>query len=223
MAADSSSGKQQLHRLVENLAPEQVQAALRYLNYLAADPVLLSLLNAPPDDEPYTEEQRRQDAEAEAGIAGGEVQSCPPGPLGGEVCGTRNQMPRYLTISDDLQLILGDGDGGRFLSASGRQLEAVESEVVEWVEAHAEHPRRQEAEQWLLHAADRIVKIQITRGMEAKRIVIADTQKDLRREIKKLLWARFGREWSYQEINQMTNELAMELAPKFSGFESEAT
>jgi hypothetical protein len=58
MAADSSSKKQQLHQLVENLAPEQVQAALRYLNYLSADPVLLSLLTAPPDDEPYTEEQR---------------------------------------------------------------------------------------------------------------------------------------------------------------------
>jgi hypothetical protein len=72
MAADSSSEKQQLHQLVERLAPEQVHAALRYLNYLSADPVLLSLLNAPPDDEPYTEEQRRQDAESEASIARGE-------------------------------------------------------------------------------------------------------------------------------------------------------
>jgi hypothetical protein len=72
MAADSSSERQHLHQLVDGLAPEQVQAALRYLNYLSADPVLLSLLNAPPDDEPYTEEQRRQDAEAEASIASGE-------------------------------------------------------------------------------------------------------------------------------------------------------
>jgi hypothetical protein len=72
MVADSSSERQQLHQLVERLAPEQVQAALRYLNYLSADPVLLSLLNAPPDDEPYTEEQRRQDAESEASIARGE-------------------------------------------------------------------------------------------------------------------------------------------------------
>jgi hypothetical protein len=58
--------------LIENLPPEQVQAALRYLNYLSADPVLLSLLNAPADDEHYTEAQRRQDAEAEASITGGE-------------------------------------------------------------------------------------------------------------------------------------------------------
>ena len=31
--------------------------------------ILLSLLNAPPDDEPYTEQQRKQDTEAEASIA----------------------------------------------------------------------------------------------------------------------------------------------------------
>jgi len=31
----------------------------------------LSLLNAPADDEPYTDEQRQRDAEAEASIAGG--------------------------------------------------------------------------------------------------------------------------------------------------------
>jgi hypothetical protein len=57
---------------VENLPPEQIPAALRYLNYLSADPVLLSLLNAPPDDEPYTEEQRRNDTEAETSLAKGE-------------------------------------------------------------------------------------------------------------------------------------------------------
>jgi hypothetical protein len=75
MASDSNTGKQQLHELVDSLPPEQIPAALRYLNYLSADPVLLSLLNAPPDDEPYTEEQRRQDAEAEASINRGDGSS----------------------------------------------------------------------------------------------------------------------------------------------------
>jgi hypothetical protein len=42
------------------------------MHYLCADPVLLSLLNAPPDDEPYTEAQREHDAEAEASIARGD-------------------------------------------------------------------------------------------------------------------------------------------------------
>ena len=72
MAGDFSVDKRQLHQLVENLPPEQVSVALRYLNYLSADPMLLSLLNAPSDDEPYTDEQRQKDAEAEASIARGE-------------------------------------------------------------------------------------------------------------------------------------------------------
>jgi hypothetical protein len=72
MAGDYSTEKQQLHRLIDNLPPDQLSAALSYLNFLCADPVLLSLLNAPPDDEPYTEEQRREDAEADATIARGE-------------------------------------------------------------------------------------------------------------------------------------------------------
>ena len=73
MASDSTTiEKRQLHELVENLPPEQLPAALKYMQYLSADPVLLSLLAAPPDDEPYTDEQRRQDAEAEAALVRGE-------------------------------------------------------------------------------------------------------------------------------------------------------
>jgi hypothetical protein len=72
MPSDPGADKQLLHQLVDDLPSEQIPAALRYLNYLSADPVLLSLLNAPPDDEPYTDEQRRNDAEAEASITKGE-------------------------------------------------------------------------------------------------------------------------------------------------------
>ncbi len=64
--------KRQLHELVESLSPDHVPAALKYMQYLSADAVLLSLLSAPADDEPYTDEQRRQDAEAEAAIVRGE-------------------------------------------------------------------------------------------------------------------------------------------------------
>ena len=64
--------KGQLHQLVESLAPEHVPAALQYLNFLSADPMLAAILNAPPDDEPYTDEQRRKDALAEAAITHGE-------------------------------------------------------------------------------------------------------------------------------------------------------
>ena len=43
------------------------------MHYFCADPVLLSLLNAPADDEPYTERQRECDAIAEASIAQGDL------------------------------------------------------------------------------------------------------------------------------------------------------
>ena len=71
MATSFENGKQELHQLVEQLPTEQIAAALRYMHYLCADPVLLSLLNALPDDEPYTDEQRERDAEAEDSIANG--------------------------------------------------------------------------------------------------------------------------------------------------------
>lgn len=72
MAADISSEKRQLHELIDQLPPERSGAFLRALHSLSADPVLLSLLNAAPDDEPYSEQQRREDAEAEDAIAHGE-------------------------------------------------------------------------------------------------------------------------------------------------------
>lgn len=72
MAGNFDTGKQRLHQLIDQLPTEQVTAALRYMHYRCADPVLLSLLNAPPDDEPYTDEQRQRDAEAGASIAAGD-------------------------------------------------------------------------------------------------------------------------------------------------------
>lgn len=72
MPTDASAEKRQLHQLIDDLPREQVHAALQFLNYLSADPMLVSLLNAPTDDEPYTDEQRKEDAAAESSIARGE-------------------------------------------------------------------------------------------------------------------------------------------------------
>jgi hypothetical protein len=69
---EASTEKQQLHELIDRLPEEQLRSARQYLSFLCADPVLISMLNAPPDDEPYTEEQQFRDAEAEASIARGE-------------------------------------------------------------------------------------------------------------------------------------------------------
>jgi hypothetical protein len=72
MTGSFEDAKLELHQLVDQLPVEQITAALRFMHYLSADPVLLSLLNALPDDEPYTEEQCDRDAEAEASIARGD-------------------------------------------------------------------------------------------------------------------------------------------------------
>jgi len=72
MTGDFDNGIQELHLLIDKLPPDQITAALRYRHYLCADPILLSLLNAPPDDEPYTDVQRQRDTDAEASITDGD-------------------------------------------------------------------------------------------------------------------------------------------------------
>ena len=72
MPTDAITDKRELHELVEKLPLQQVAAALSYMQFLCADPSLLSLLTAPADDEPYAERQRAEDAEAAASISSGE-------------------------------------------------------------------------------------------------------------------------------------------------------
>jgi hypothetical protein len=72
MAGSFEDAKHELHQLVDQLPADQIAAALRYMHHLAANPVLPPRLNAPPDDEPYTEEQRARDAEAESSFARGD-------------------------------------------------------------------------------------------------------------------------------------------------------
>ena len=43
MAGDFNNGKQELHQLIDQLPTENITAAPRYMYYLCADPVLLSL------------------------------------------------------------------------------------------------------------------------------------------------------------------------------------
>ena len=66
-----------LHRLIDELPESELPAAERFLNYLraTADPVLKALLEAPIDDEPETEEERRAVQEAREELARGEVRT----------------------------------------------------------------------------------------------------------------------------------------------------
>ena len=53
--------RDRLRALVDDLPDSEVHAALRFMEYLRHsedDPVLSALRNAPPDDEPLTDEDR---------------------------------------------------------------------------------------------------------------------------------------------------------------------
>jgi hypothetical protein len=64
--------KAELHRLVDELPEHAVEVAGDLLRRAAEDPDLAHLLAAPWDDEPYTAEERVEDAEALRRIDAGE-------------------------------------------------------------------------------------------------------------------------------------------------------
>jgi hypothetical protein len=65
------------HRLIDELPESELAAAERFLHYLRAitDPVLWALLDAPLDDEPETDEERRLVQEARDELAQGQVRT----------------------------------------------------------------------------------------------------------------------------------------------------
>ena len=67
--------KEDLHKLIEELPEDEIQAATRYLQYLCDrhDPVLAALLNAPEDGEPETDYERQAVAEAMADLEAGRM------------------------------------------------------------------------------------------------------------------------------------------------------
>jgi hypothetical protein len=58
-----AASKEHAHELIERLAPGQVPAAIGMLESLL-DPVSRAIANAPIDDEPETQEERRAVAES---------------------------------------------------------------------------------------------------------------------------------------------------------------
>ncbi len=65
MASDLTRAREQLHELVDRLAPNQVHA-VRSLLQAMVDPVSRAIANAPVDDEPLTADESRALAEARA-------------------------------------------------------------------------------------------------------------------------------------------------------------
>jgi hypothetical protein len=71
MALVSTNTKQQAHELIDRMVPSQVSAVVTLLEAML-DPVAVALANAPYDDEPVSEEEAREIAEARASLARGE-------------------------------------------------------------------------------------------------------------------------------------------------------
>ena len=65
MADKSNRGRQQAHELIECLGPNQVSAVVELLEALP-DPVSRAIANAPTDDEPESEQERREVTESKA-------------------------------------------------------------------------------------------------------------------------------------------------------------
>jgi hypothetical protein len=74
MALTSRNTRQQAHELIDRMAPGQVSAVVGLLEVML-DPVARSIANAPFEDEPVSEEEARDIAEARAAYARGEVVS----------------------------------------------------------------------------------------------------------------------------------------------------
>jgi len=74
MATAATNPKQQAHELINRLSTGQVSAVVGLLEAML-DPVSVALANAPIDDEPVSEEEARDIAEARAAAARGEVVS----------------------------------------------------------------------------------------------------------------------------------------------------
>ncbi len=74
MATTATNPKQEAHELIERLSTGQVIAAVGLFKAML-DPVSVALANAPIDDEPVSEDEARDIAEARGAPARGEVVS----------------------------------------------------------------------------------------------------------------------------------------------------
>ncbi|MFP5232525.1 MAG: hypothetical protein ACLGQX_07815 [Acidobacteriota bacterium] len=74
MASAATNPKQEAHELIERISVAQASAVVALITSML-DPVDRALANAPYDDEPVSEEEARDIAEAHAAYARGEVVS----------------------------------------------------------------------------------------------------------------------------------------------------
>ncbi len=69
------TSREKLHRLVDDLAENELVPTLRLVQSQRHDPVLQALAHAPEDDEPWTDQDEAAVAESRADIAAGRMVS----------------------------------------------------------------------------------------------------------------------------------------------------
>ena len=72
MPTTASTDKQKAHELIDQLAPEHLSTVVGLLQFLMLDPVQRSIVAAPVDDEPVTEEDIQRIQESREAQARGE-------------------------------------------------------------------------------------------------------------------------------------------------------
>lgn len=85
-------------------------------------------------------------------------------------------MPKYLTISSELQLV----PSGGYHSASGKNLEAVFIEVSHWLQKNPEHPLASPVNDWIAAAA---ADVERHRHERVKQEAVENLEKNLRRTL----------------------------------------
>jgi hypothetical protein len=116
-------------------------------------------------------------------------------------------MPKYLTISDDLQLV--PGEERHFLSKSGKTLDEVEYQVLGWLEDNPNHPNQPMVNAWLDCAGER-------RGEENRTIVLDAALKEFEKSTRKCLIMKYRRQGlSMSHARQKANENVRAVTTRF--------
>jgi hypothetical protein len=117
-------------------------------------------------------------------------------------------MPKYLTISSDLQLI--PGEGSRFVSRSGKALVVVEAEVRRWLGKNEAHPMGSLVEAWLDG-----VDLNQHRRKRKQEETYQTILKELEKSVRRFLTSAYRRKgWSLDKARQEAAKRAINAATK---------
>jgi hypothetical protein len=119
-------------------------------------------------------------------------------------------VPKYLNISEDLQIVTGEGC--RFLSRSEKELAVVESEVEHWVADNPTHPHVAEAEKWLNSTSDEIQRLLSAEDRRKMERAAIDLMENSIREYVRAVGRSKG--WSKEKIREESKRKAG-MAVKF--------